>query len=92
MHSFLAQADELEARTETLLDYFIVEKEVMEKQRVLFVAHCPIPTVLLSIVVAYVRPTGGDIWSARTAQSLPESISKYVTFDNIEKHTSNTCW
>jgi hypothetical protein len=94
LHSFVAQADGLEARTETLLDYFIVvEKEVTEKQRVSLdrcaLSHSYRPAVHRSCL----RPT---YWWGRMVSAYRSVLgrvdSKYVTFDNMEEHSSNTCW
>jgi hypothetical protein len=37
----------------------------LDQQRISLLTHCPLPTVLQSLVAAYAEPTREDIWSSR---------------------------
>jgi hypothetical protein len=53
----------------------------MEQQRAAVVAHCPLPTVLQSIVAAYAAPTPLDIWTDGLRIQVPGEKRARVAAD-----------
>jgi hypothetical protein len=75
---FLTQHAVLAARGQLLREQL---PSYLEQQRAAVVAHCPLPTVLQSIVAAYAAPTPLDMWTDGLRIQAPRDKSACVAAD-----------